>query len=189
MIMLLKYIRRSLYIILPVLISFGVINYSRIGKDQEEPYSQVRIPLDTLNGVPFNRDQMGEYYTEGFDVDDKGNYYFFGGKTPSLVCFSKNAERIYRRSLANLIPGQIRILANRIYLFEIGDNSLNALVELDKNSGQVIRKYPNSISNVLKSNRFVQIDSYQFKDSVLSITYLDSEGIEKKKTTCFNLTA
>jgi hypothetical protein len=86
----------------------------------------------------------------------------------------------------------MHILGNRIYYFEIGLKSLNTLVELSKNNGMFVQQYPKTISKLLKSYGYQQIEYYQFdefSDTVLHITYIDGEGNEKPKTICFNLRA
>jgi len=86
-------------------------------------------------GVPFSKDHRGEYYIEGFDVDSNENLYFLGGEKATLASFSKYGKNIYRKSYLNLIPGQIHIVGKKLYFFEMGDRSLNTLVEIDKTNG------------------------------------------------------
>jgi len=50
----------------------------------------------------------------------------------------------------------------------------------------VYREYPKTITKALKSYGYKLIDYYEFHDSILNITYIDSEGVEKSKTICFN---
>jgi hypothetical protein len=42
--------------------------------------------------------------------------------------------------------------------------------------------------NQLINDNYSSIDYYKFSDSILKITYIDNEGIEKTKTICFNFT-
>jgi hypothetical protein len=66
------------------------------------------------------------------------------------------------------------------------------LVAVDKSKGMVVQQYPKTISTILRSYRYQQLDGYQFdefRDSILHITYIDSAGIDKPKTICFNLKA
>jgi hypothetical protein len=163
---------------------FSLCSYSRL--NQNNPYKQIRIPLDTLKGVPFSKGEEG-YVVNGFDVDSNENFYFVGGRKTTLACFSKYGEAIYRKYFRSFHPGPVHILGKRLYLYETWNWTLNNLIELDKASGTIIRKYPNTITNALKSRGFKSIDDYRFSDSALSITYIDSEGVYKPKTICFNL--
>lgn len=166
---------------------------SLLGLSQSTPYKQIRISLNMQTGVPFVRNaKEGQYIIEGFEVDTNENFYFLGGKAATLVCFSKDGKNLYRKFFPNFVPGEMHILGNKIYFFEIGLKSLNTLVEIDKSNGMFIQQYPKMITKVLKSYGSLQLDGYQFdefRDSILNITYIDSGGIEKPKIICFNLKA
>jgi len=169
---------------------FMVCSYSAVGPSQVNPYKQIRIPLNMQTGIPFVRDaKEDQYIIEGFEVDSTENFYFLAGKAATLACFSKDGKSLYRRFFPNLVPGQMHIFGNKIYFFENGLKAFNTLVEIDKSSGIFVRQYPKTITKVLKSYRYQLIDGYQFdefRDSILHITYIDSEGNEKPKTICFN---
>jgi hypothetical protein len=169
---------------------FIISSYTPLGVGQVTPYKQVHIPLNMQNGVPFVRDpDEDQYFIDGFDVDSNENYYFLAGKAATLACFSKDGKVLYRRFFPNLVPGQMHILGNNLYFFENGIKAQNTLVEIDKGTGMFIRQYPKKIEKVLKSYGYRLIDGYQFdefRDSILHITYIDSEGNEKPKTICFN---
>lgn len=147
--------------------------------------------MNMQTGVPFVRDpEEDQYIIDGFDIDSNENFYFLAGKGAILACFSKDGKSLYRKSFPNLVPGQMHVLGNRIYFFEIGLKSLNTLVEIDKNNGMIVQQYPKTIAKVLRAYGYQQIDYYQFdefSDTILHITYIDSEGNEKPKTICFNL--
>lgn len=183
-----KYVWVFVFGFLAVLILPLIWSYSQIRPNQIISYKQIRIPLDKLKGVPFKIDDRGEYYIEGFDIDSNENFYFLGDKKATLACFSKNGKSIYRKSFLNFSPGEIHILGEKLYFFEIGNSLSNTLVEINKTSGLLIKTYPKSITNVLKSYGYTSIDYYKFIDSILKITYIDNEGIEKTKTICFNFT-
>jgi hypothetical protein len=159
---------------------------------QGNPYKQIHIPLDRLIGVPFNKDDNGEYYIEGFEIDSNENVYFLAGKAATLACFAKDGKNLYRRFFTNLVPGEMHIVGHKIYFFEIGPKSLYTLVEVDKSNGMIVQQYPKTIAKVLRTYRYQQFDGYQFDefiDSILHITYIDSSRIEKPKTICFDLKA
>ena len=185
--MMIKSIRVSFYLFFGGIILLMVSSYSQSIQNQSNPYKQIRIPLNMQSRVPFSKDDNGEYYIEGFDIDSSENFYFLGGKKAVLACFSKNGRGIYRKSYLDHTPGQIYIVGDKLYFFEIGEKALNTLVEIDKINGMFLRDYPNAITKVLKANGYTQIDYYEFKDSILHITYLDGQGIEKTKKICFDL--
>jgi hypothetical protein len=141
------------------------------------------------NGAPFSKDDRGEYYIEGFDIDNNENFYFLGGRKANLACFTSTGKSVYRKALGDYVPGEMTIVGSKLYFFEIGSKSLNTLVEVDKANGSVIRDYPKTIANALKARGYQQIDYYEYRDSLLKIHYIDSEGIEKTKTICFDLKA
>jgi hypothetical protein len=172
---------------------FMVCSYSAVGSSQGSPYKQIRIPLNMQTGIPFVRDaKEDQYIIEGFEVDSSENFYFLAGKAATLACLSKDGKSIYRKTFLNFVPGEMHILGNKIYFFEIGLKSLYTLVEIDKSDGMFVQQYPKMIAKVLRSYGSQQLDGYQFdefRDSVLHITYIDSGGVEKPKTICFNLRA
>jgi hypothetical protein len=170
------------------MIFFVLFFYSPNSLGQTTAYKQIRIPFNKLLGVPFTKDPEGnEYTTEGFDIDSSENFYFLGGEKATLACFSKDGKSIYRKTFPNFVPGQVQILANKLYFFASGYKNLNTLVEIDKSNGSLIQAYPKTITNALKSYGYKQIYYYDFVDSLLQITYIDSEGIEKPKKRCFDL--
>ena len=181
------------YWLLHVMLIFIICSYLPLGLSQVNPYKQIRIPLNMQTGIPFVRDaEEDQYIIDGFEVDSNENFYFLAGQAATLVCFSKDGKNLYRRFFPNFAPGEMHISGSKIYFFEIGLKSLNTLVEIDKSNGMFVQQYPKMITKVLKSYGYQQIDGYQFdefRDSILHITYIDSGGIEKRKTICFNLKA
>ena len=108
---------------------FIICCYPKLGRGQANPYKQLRIPLNMQTGVPFVRDpEEDQYIIDGFDIDSNENFYFLAGKGAILACFSKDGKSLYRKSFPNLVPGQMHVLGNRIYFFEIGLKSLNTFV-------------------------------------------------------------
>lgn len=171
---------------------FGLIfcivsSYSQLGLEQCNTCKEIRIPLDKQRGIPFIKGQLGEYIVKGFDIDSDGNYYFLGGEKATLACFSKYGKSIYRKSFFNLTPSQTYILGEKLYLFEIGDRLSCSLVEINRINGLLIQQNSKTIKSVLKSYGCKQISYYEFRDSILRVNYIDSQGMEKTKTKCFNL--
>lgn len=172
---------------------FAIGSHSLLGLSQSTPYRQIRIPFNMQTGVPFVKSpEDHQYILEGFEIDSNENFYFLAGKAATLACFTKDGKSLYRRFFTNLVPGEMHIVGNKIYFFEIGPKSLKTLVEVDKSNGMIVQQYPKTITKVLRAYKYQQLDGYQFdefRDSILHITYIDSSGIEKPKTICFNLKA
>jgi hypothetical protein len=178
-----KCVQISFKCFLAGVIILSACSYS--GVCQNNPYKQIRIPLDALKGVPFTKGEEG-YVIWGFDIDSNENFYFTGGNKATLACFSKTGFPVYRKSFLNFHPGPIHILGNELYMFDTWNSALNTLIEIDKIKGAIIQEYPNTITKALKSRGFKSIEDYQFSDSALSITYTDSGGIDKPKIIWFN---
>ena len=56
-----------------------------------EPYAQIRFPLDNGKGVPFAMAE-GDWAVEGFDVDGQGHFYFLGGMTTLILAALMKAD-------------------------------------------------------------------------------------------------
>ncbi len=74
---------------------------------QTFPKKQTLIPLSNVNGVPYFKDQdMNDIGIDGFEVDEKGNFYFFGGeKLQTLAIFTGNKQilrKTYKQDLGQL---------------------------------------------------------------------------------------
>ena len=176
------------YVFLCGLILSGLFAYYPNQPNQKNnPYKQIRIPLDIKNGVPFSKDiQGGGYYTEGFDIDSNGNYYFLGGRNATLACFSKYGAPIFRKTYLNLAPAQICIVGGKLFFFEIGQKGLNTLVEIDKSNGLFIDKYSKTIATALKEFGCKSIRYYSYGDSSLGIICADSQNEDDTKALCFS---
>jgi hypothetical protein len=168
-------------------IFFLLSSYSRWAPKQHTPYKQMRIPLDVQKGIPFMKGDEG-LRIHGFDVDSNENLYFIGNQEAVLACFSKDGRLIYRKPILNHSPGPIHIVGRELYLFETWNGGLNRIIQMDRTTGAIQQEYSNTITKALKSAGYKSIYDYQFSDSGLQLTYLDSEGIDKMKTICFNLT-
>ena len=160
--------------------------YSPAKPSQKSPYQQIRIPLGMQSGVPFDKDHEGNYSVEGFEIDSSGNLYFLAGNKETLACFTRDRKSVFRKMYSHLVGGEMIIVGGSLFTFEMGNESLYTIVELNKADGSVIKEYPN-VKKVLASRGCLQIDSYIFTDSMLKIRYIDSEGIEKTKFACFDL--
>lgn len=179
--------RRAFYWLLGTWIILVLSAYSLAKPPQKSPYNQIRIPLGMQNGVPFSRDHQGQYSIQGFEIDINGNVYFLGGKNVTLACFTKDGKSIFRKAYPHLVAGEMTIVGGSLFVFETGTESLNTIVEIDKTNGSIIKEYPKTITKALETRGYQQIDYYEFKDSMLRISYIDSEGIDKTKMICFDL--
>lgn len=163
---------------------FPVISNSQVRSNKNNPYKQILIPLDKLKGVPFSKDDRGEFMIEGFEIDNNENFFFLGDRKATLACFSKDGKSILRKTL-NVTPGEMHITGNKLYFFEIRQNVGYTLMELDKASGLINKKYAKAITNELKAPGR-SIEYYEFNDSVLKIICIDGGNVEKPNAICFN---
>jgi hypothetical protein len=182
-----KSVRVLFFLFGGVVIFFALCSYLQTRTKQSKPYNQIRIPLDNQKGVPFRKVYNDEYLVQGFDIDSNENYYFLGGDKATLSCFSKEGKSVYRKSFPGLFPGQVYIWGEKLYFLEIGPTSSYTLVEINRIDGSINHRYSKTIKSVLASYGCVQEASYDFRDSILHITCLDSQGIEKANPKCFNL--
>jgi hypothetical protein len=127
-------------------------------------YKQVRIPLNNKDGVPFYKDEMA-FYVEGFEVDKEGGFYFCGGDTTTIVCYSKNVLK-FRKTYTEFVNNQLYILNDKLYLFD-NMSDRNNLFVLDKTSGKILTVYSHIINN--------KVNSYLFMDSSLVLMVFDNK--------------
>jgi len=129
------------------------ICYSQVFKKR-----QIFIPLNNIKGVPYLRDkQMDDLIIDGFEIDQKGSFYFLaGGKSVCLAAFSGN-KAVFRRNYKEFSAGQLYFYHNGLYTFnKLGKNDL---VVINPADGALIKVY-----NKVNSKHIV---SYKFVDSSL----------------------
>lgn len=103
-----------------------------------------------------------------------------------MASFSKDGKSIFIKVYLDLTPGEMHITGNKIYFFESGQSLAYTLVEIDRTSGLVSKKYTKTITNVLMApGRSVEYT--EFTDSSLKIICIDGGDVEKPKAFCFNL--
>ena len=178
--------RRTFYWLAGTWIIIALFTCAMTEAQQKSPYNRIRIPLGMQTGVPYSKDHEGEYHIVGFDIDSIGNIYFLGGKIVTLAYFDKTGKNIFRKTLPTLVPGEMAIVGGSLFTFEMGNQFLYTIVELDRKNGAIIGQYP-EVKKTLEARGCVQIDYYKIRDSMLKISYIDSEGIEKTKLVCFDL--
>src|SRR5581483_2562699 len=136
---------------------------------------QVIIPLNNLNGVPYNtNNEMRDYSIDGFDIDSSGQYYFVGGNpikgTTVLVVF-KDAKVKYRKIYKDYFANKLFIYSDTLYLFDNNHpmNNVgfvkNDLYELNKENGMILKKHSHIIENT--------INSYECIDSLIVLWIID----------------
>lgn len=138
---------------------------------QSFPKKQILIPLNNVNGVPFYKDQeLSDIVVNGFEVDAKGNFYFFGGKLPCLAVFN-GTKQVYRKTYKELGSGtELHFFQDYFYNFAFNSKGDQVFVRIRMADGAL-----SIINNPLVLKHFVAhaiIDSY----IILQIPAKDSDG-------------
>lgn len=127
-------------------------------------YKQIRIPLDMNKGVPVTIDNI-DFYIDGFEIDEEGNFYFLDGEPATLVCFSETTQ-IYRKEYKEFKSSTIYILHNKLYIFDYKYEKNNLFV-LNKTDGAVESSYNKIIKN--------RVNSFLFRDTCLVMEVFDNK--------------
>jgi len=141
---------------------------------QNFPKKQILIPLSNTNGVPFYKDQeLNDFVVDGFEIDNKGNFYFMGGeKTESLAIFSGD-KQVFRKTYNKDCPDcLLYIYKDTLYTFNRQNNDL---ILFNKSNGLLIKKYTHIISK--------RINSYKFTDNTLVIELLGDSKLTYEQYT------
>jgi hypothetical protein len=128
-------------------------------------YKQIKIPLDNEKGVPFYYSEDVDYLIDGFEVDEKGNFYFLGGENAILACFKDNSP-IFRKRYTEFMSNQIYAFNDKLYVFDSYYNKNNLFI-LDKNNGTILNNYPLIIRN--------SVNSFLFRDTTLIMEVFDNK--------------
>lgn len=144
-----------------------------------EPYTQIRFPLDNGKGVPFAMAE-GDWLVKGFDVDGQGYFYFLGGNDRTYFsCFDENGL-LYSRQVAGY--GEIYWLNDTLYLF---DNSYDweqkvyhkDLVAINPANGDIISRRANITDDWINAYNFIpeglvlELHGNDFKPSPPTFSY------------------
>jgi hypothetical protein len=117
------------------------------------------IPLDKVKGVPFYKDDEFGFIVDGFEIDEKNNFYFLGGyPTVHFAVFSGNRQLSRRTFNKSVPPSQLLIYKKNIYTF---DQDKNNLYVLDISNGSLTKTYPHILNK--------HINSYKFVDSTIIV--------------------
>jgi len=157
-------------VVLLIALSFSILT----GFSQNFEIKQVDIPLNNTVGVPYHIDaDVNDYAVDGFEVDNKGRFYFMGGKRFASLAIFDGAKQLFRKTYSEFPPGQLYFWKDCLYTLDVNKKDLWVL---DPINGAILKKYGH-ISNQ-------NIDSYLFADSSLIIQ--TSSG-DKIKFDQFNL--
>ena len=128
---------------------------------------QTVIPLNNSNGVPYYIDpDLNDYGIKGFDVDSKGDFYFFAGlRTGCLAVFSGITQK-YRQCYANFPANELYVYKDSLYTFFKNDSGVNRLIKLNAENGLPQKNYNHLTSKY--------IDGYKFADGSLILGYYDN---------------
>ncbi|HZY39190.1 MAG TPA: hypothetical protein VFE53_21185 [Mucilaginibacter sp.] len=143
------------YPVLTILICLSCL----FGFSQSFPKKQTLIPLSNVKGVPFYKDDEFGFIVDGFEIDEKNNFYFLGGDpTVNIAAFSGN-KQLFRRTFNKSVPSsQILIYKKHIYTFGEDNNNLYVL---DISNGSLTKTYPPILNK--------HINSYKFVDSTIIV--------------------
>ncbi len=131
---------------------------SKKGTEDDSPYNQISIKFDNQSGVPHYFDErLYGHMIHGFEVDEEGLLYFFGGEPTTLVCFKENRQ-LYRVAHSEISPSQLHSYSDTLYIF---DNfyERNNLFSINRKNGELIKASKNITDN--------RINNYHFQDSLL----------------------
>jgi hypothetical protein len=140
-----------------ILLAFLICFNTLFCFSQTFPKKQILIPLSNVNGVPFYKDEeLHDLAIDGFEIDNKGNFYFMGGdKMECLAVFSAD-KQIFRKKYKECPDCHLYIYKDTLYTF---NRQTNDLIVLNSLNGSLIKVY-----NHITSKHF---NSYAFADSSL----------------------
>lgn len=143
---------------------------------------QTVIPLNNNNGVPYYTDpELNDMGVNGFDVDSKGNFYFFAGAKNGCLAVFTGISQKYRQCYANFPANELYVYKDSLYTFFKNDSGVNRLVKLNAENGIPQKNYNHLTSKY--------IDGYKFADGSLIIGYYDNtEDSLKEKFAQYSLT-
>jgi hypothetical protein len=139
-------------------------------------YKQVKIPLDNEKGIPYIMELNNRFYSvDGFEIDNKGNFYFLGGGyNPTLVCYSGSIIK-FRKKYTEFCSNPIHIIGDTLALFDRAfekdkPDQSNSLIILSASNGNIINKFPHTVTN--------NVNSCSFMDTSLILeVWVDKENI------------
>ena len=133
---------------------------------------QTLIPLSNVNGVPFYKDkELNDLIINGFEIDNKGNYYFFGGDNLACLAAFNGNKQIYRKTYKELNSGStLHIYKNSFYSFTFDKNGKFVYIKINVPDGSI-----SYMNNQLIPKHFL---SHEFVDScvILNVHYANPTG-------------
>jgi len=167
--------KRLILLLLITLSSFSCFS-------QSFPKKQTLIPLSNVSGVPFYIDQdINDWAIDGFEVDPKGNFYFFGGRGHGcLACFN-GAKQVFRKNFIDLTQGGVLYMyKNNLYSFTFDKTGKPVYIKIDANNGS-FTKMQGPAKNIGAATDF--IDScmiFEFPDPEPSKAHYDQYSLSGK---------
>lgn len=149
---------------------------------QSFPKKQTLIPLSNVDGVPFYIDQdMNDWAIDGFEIDQKGNFYFFGGRGHGCLASFNGAKQVFRKNFIDLSQGGgLYLYKNYLYSFTFDKTGKPVYIKINANIGS-FAKMPGPAKNIGAATDF--IDScmiFEFSDPVPSKAHYDQYSLSGK---------
>ena len=146
-----------------LLIIFIMFLSSTFSYTKDSTYVQYEYELSNINGVPFSI--VMEYHCLwGFDVDDSGDFWFFGGDTATLVHASSKGKFLNRKKVLGVYATAINVKEKHIFFF---DRRKNDLYSYDVSSLEEDNVYKNVTSE--------NVNSYTFEKDGIILEIVDAK--------------
>ncbi|EHQ28198.1 hypothetical protein [Mucilaginibacter paludis] len=132
---------------------------------QNFPQKQISIPLSNQKGVPFAiGNEIKDYYIDGFEIDDKGDFYFLGGS--STICLAKfsGSKLVYQHLFSKNITIGSQLFFKRDTLYSYNSEIPHTTSLINPSNGQLLKKYKSKDKEDINSFRFlpdgIVVESY-----------------------------
>jgi hypothetical protein len=135
---------------------------------QSLPQKQILIPLNNLNGVPYDIGyEIKDYYIQGFEIDEKGDFYFLGGSSTTYLAKFTGSKLIYRHSFSKNVAIGSQLFFRKDTLYTYNSEVPHTTYLINPTNGQLIKNY--------KSKDKEDINSFQFlADGIITESYGNS---------------
>ena len=132
---------------------------------------QVVIPFDNKEGVPFHAFIMGdrdtseydyeyEYAMSGFEIDEKGRFYFMEGVDTAILAIFEDKKQVMRRNYTDFISSPLHLIKNKLVLFDKYYDR-NNLFHLDPTNGDILAHFEKITEDYAHY--------FHFQDSILTL--------------------
>jgi hypothetical protein len=131
---------------------------------------QILIPLDNSKGVPFHKEaEVNDYYVNGFEIDDNGNFYFLGGDKALCLAVFSGSNLKYRKIYKEIPLGTYQLYLSKDTLYTFNSLPPNKIFAIDPANGLIIKTYESMVSE--------KVNSYSFEEDHLIIQSIGSSDI------------